>query len=212
MNQYPPRHAVVRPAKHARRRAFALLFATLLSVLSFAAPAQAAGAGPTVISYQRTVDLTGASHQHRGSGGLLFRETLQPSVTANNLARATTACNGCVATAISFEIVVASGGPKAIEANNTALAVNVGCTRCSSTALAYQFVVANDRLMYLTLGGRAKLALIGAKAAALAQSGASPTTVEAKADAYADQVRSVLAEDLRTFPVFHRSFRHAERG
>lgn len=212
MNPYSPRHAVVRPVTHVRRRGLALLFATLLATLSFTAPAQAAGAGPTVISYQRTVDVEGRPFQHRSSGGLRYSETRQKSVTANNLARATTTCDGCVATAISFEVVVASGGPKTIEANNTAFAANVGCTRCSSTALAYQFVVSNDQLTYLTPAGRFKLAMIGANAAALARSGGSPATIEAKAEAYADQVRSVLARDLRTLPVLHRSFRHAERG
>ncbi len=211
MNAHP-RHALARPVSRTRFRVLALTVATLLSVAGFAAPAQAASLGPSTINYSRTVDLSGKSGQVRGSGGLTYAETLQKKVTANNLARATTTCNGCKATAIAFEVVVASGAPTDLTANNTALALNTKCSRCSSTALAYQFVVSNDRWTFMTVSGRIKLSLINVKLAALAKSGASPETMQAKADDYAAQVRSILAQDLRTFPTFRRAFKHVDLG
>ena len=206
-----PRHARAKTASRRRFRVLALLVATLLSVVGLAAPAQAAGYGPSSINYSRVVDLSGHSRQVRGNGGLTYVETMQKKVTANNLARATTTCDGCKATAVAFEVVVASRG-KSLTANNTALALNTECTRCSSTALAYQFVIATDRLTLMTVKGRIKLALINVKLSALARSGCSPETVQARAEAYADQVRTILAEELRTFPQLRRSFKHVDRG
>ena len=64
----------------------------------------------------------------------------------------------------------------------------------------------------MTVSGRIKLSLINVKLAALAKSGASPETMQAKADDYAAQVRSILAQDLRTFPTFRRAFKHVDLG
>lgn len=185
-----------------RRVAAALVLVGLLGLE--AVPAQAGGGS---FSDREVVQLSHAGLV-RGSGGLDLHLTARDDVQASNAAVATTQCDDCRATAVSFQVVVADRGPASIGADNLAYAANVGCARCESTAVAYQFVVAYQSDVLLTVAGRRRLQDIDAALRKLARAGTSDTDVQAAADGYAAQVLDVLASEVRIRPTLRKDVRH----
>jgi putative peptide zinc metalloprotease protein len=77
-------------------------------------------------------------------------------VDHRNEANAAARCTGCQATAIAFQIVIASDADQAGPVN-LAVALNHQCTQCTVIAEARQFVRVFDRPAKLTGAGRAEL-------------------------------------------------------
>ena len=73
-----------------------------------------------------------------------------------NKAHAAARCTDCEATAIAFQIVIASKA-NTVAPTNEAVALNLECTRCEVVAEARQFVRVVDAPVRLTGAGRAEL-------------------------------------------------------
>jgi putative peptide zinc metalloprotease protein len=74
-----------------------------------------------------------------------------------NAANAAARCSHCEATAIAFQIVIASDAER-VAPINQAVALNQACTECAVVAEARQFVRVVDAPVKLTGRGRAELA------------------------------------------------------
>ena len=61
---------------------------------------------------------------------------------ASNRATAAALCEGCRATAVAMQVVLADATSGAVDVANQALAVTEACRRCRADAYAFQFVVA----------------------------------------------------------------------
>jgi hypothetical protein len=157
------------------------------------------GATTATFDDQKVVELTtqGAT---KGRSGLAFHQTNALSVTATNAAVAYTSCDGCRAVALSFQVVVADGGPTAIDVGNLAAAVNEGCTGCESLAVAYQVVLTSDRRLRLTDTGRRELADLRGQLRALSHSDQPLTDVAAQAQSLMAGVATVLGTELQVRP------------
>jgi hypothetical protein len=128
--------------------------ATLLAVLfACALPAGSAQAAATDNVATAIVEQDGATafdfawdvaKQRRGD------------VTHRNEANAAARCTGCEATAIAFQIVIASNAGT-VGPINQAVALNHQCTACTVVAEARQFVRVFDRPVRLTGAGRSEL-------------------------------------------------------
>jgi hypothetical protein len=167
-------------------------------------PAEAAGRAPATIDDQAVVQLTRTGVE-RGQGGLRLHLTSKDTVVAGNLALATTSCDGCHATAISFQVVVADKAPTSLQVRNLAIADNTGCAQCEADAFAYQFVLAFDGNARITGAGRRQLDQIDAALGRLAKSGRSADELQGAVAAYADQVLGLLSSELRVRPVVRKA-------
>jgi hypothetical protein len=145
---------------------------------------------------QRVVELTteGAT---KGRAGLAFHQTRADQVTATNAAVAYTACDGCRAVALSFQVVVADGAPTSLDVGNLALAMNENCTGCESVAVAFQVVLASDRRLVLTQTGRQELADLRTQLRGLARSDLPVMEIESQAQSLMAGVADVLASELK---------------
>lgn len=161
--------------------------------------------GPDTVTFadQQVVQLTRPGAE-RGKGNLALHLTSKDRVVASNVAVATTTCDGCHATAISFQIVVADKAPTSLEVGNAAIADNEGCAFCVADAFAYQFVLAFNGDARITGAGRRQLEHVDAALRRLARSGASSDDIQTAVDGYAAQVDSVLSSELRVRPVVHK--------
>jgi hypothetical protein len=165
-------------------------------------PAEAKGASAT-FDDRSVVQLTRAGVE-RGQGGLALHLTSKDTVVAGNVAVATTSCDGCHATAISFQVVVADKAPTSLDLANVAYADNKGCAQCEADAFAYQFVLAFDGNARITGAGRRQLDQIDAALRRLARSGGSADELQDAVEAYAGQLVGVLSSELRVRPVVRK--------
>ena len=113
-----------------------------------------------------------------------------------NSATATAHCTDCGATAIAFQIVLASGTPRTVAPRNLAVALNDRCTRCVAVAEARQFVRVLDRPVRLTAAGSEELARIRQDLRGLAAEDLAPGELHAAVEQDAARVQAVLATDL----------------
>ncbi|MEO6413028.1 MAG: hypothetical protein ABIO48_10630 [Pedococcus sp.] len=144
---------------------------------------------------QRIVELT--TPGSRGKAGLALHQTQATSVTATNAAVAYTACDGCRAVALSFQVVIADGGPTDLDVGNLALAMNENCTGCESVAVAFQLVLASDRKLVLSNDGRRELNDLRRQLKALARSDLPVAEIQSTAESMMSDVANVLATQLR---------------
>src|SRR5829696_5431711 len=113
-----------------------------------------------------------------------------------NWAYARASCFSCDATAIAFQIVIASGAPSTAAPRNLAEAYSVGCTECVVAAHARQFVRVVRAPVRLTGAGRARLASVRRRLRALAGQELDFAQIHAAVEAQEARVRSVLASEL----------------
>lgn len=144
---------------------------------------------------QRVVELT--THGSRGKAGLAVHQTRAKSVTATNAALAYTACDGCRAVALSFQVVIADGAPTNLDVSNLALAMNENCTGCESVAVAFQVVLASDRRLVLTDEGRNELNDLRQQLKSLARSDLPVAEIQSTAESMMTGVANILAAQLR---------------
>ena len=184
----------------------ASLAAVAVVVVAQQLPAEAKtthGPGTATFDDRQVVQLTRPGAE-RGRGNLALHLTSKDQVVAGNLAVATTTCDGCHATAISFQVVLADKAPTSLQVGNAAIADNEGCAFCAADAFAYQFVLTFDGDARITGSGRRQLEQVDAALRRLARSGASADDIETAVEGYAAQVDSVLSSELRVRPVVHK--------
>lgn len=189
---------MIRTAPSSRLRLVAVAVAA--GVTLGIAPAQAGDSGVSTAKHNRAnvrITTDDASRLHLAIGA---RENRSRVVNERNTASAYAKCVGCRGVAIAFQLVVVQGQPKRVVPENLAVAVNDECTRCSTLAIAYQFVVGRGEPVELTRTGRTRLAEIHAGLNELEDDYRELTDdeIEARADAYAMQVREVLDTELVT--------------
>jgi hypothetical protein len=112
-----------------------------------------------------------------------------------NAARARARCVECGATAIAFQIVLASGSPT-VTPLNTAEAINVECTRCAVVAEARQFVRVVPSPVRFTGAGRAVLADVRRDLAALEARNLPVDQLHQAVETQEARVRAVLRNQL----------------
>jgi putative peptide zinc metalloprotease protein len=109
--------------------------------------------------------------EHDGAGAWDFAWDISRQrggvVDHRNQANAAARCTGCEATAIAFQVVIASDADRVVPVN-LAVALNHGCTQCTVIAEARQFVRVFDRRVRLTGAGRAQLREVRQALSALA--------------------------------------------
>lgn len=106
-------------------------------------------------------------------------------------------CTGCQAVALSFQIVLLQQPAHTIRPENLAVSWNEECTGCDAAAGAYQFVVGRGEPIRLTPTGYRQLARVRGKVASLQASGLSGPAMVARADTLADEVRAILAKQVK---------------
>ena len=147
---------------------------------------------------QRIVELT--TEGSRGRAGLALHQTRAESVTATNAAVAYTACDGCRAVALSFQVVIADGAPKDLDVGNLAVAMNENCSGCESVDVAFQVVLASDRRLVLSNDGRQQLNDLRHQLKALARSDLPVAEIQSEAESMMSDVATVLAAQLSVRP------------
>ena len=141
-----------------------------------------------------------AINQKEGGSRFRFAWSLQSVrgdvVDQHNTAYADSQCEHCETTAIAFQVVLVMGTPSTVTPQNLAIAYNHDCSFCSTLASAYQFVVGRGYPVRLTADGHQALERIRHGLEQLKSSDLGIVDLQARIDAYADQVRSVLATEL----------------
>ncbi len=78
-------------------------------------------------------------------------------VDAENTAVAFASCEDCRTIAGAIQVVLVTSDPEALEANNSAVAINYECSECDTLAAAYQFVVMGGDELQLSKEGKEQL-------------------------------------------------------
>ena len=113
----------------------------------------------------------------------------------HNVARAAARCVDCKATAIAFQVVIASRANTGAPINE-AVALNLDCERCVAVAEARQFVRVVDAPVRVTGEGRSRLADVRAALSALAEQDLPVDQLHHAVEQQESRVRAVLAEEL----------------
>ena len=113
----------------------------------------------------------------------------------HNAARAAARCVDCKATAIAFQVVIASRA-NTVAPINEAVALNLDCERCVAVAEARQFVRVMDAPVRITGQGRSRLADVRAALSALAEQDLPVDQLHRAVEQQESRVRAVLAEEL----------------
>ncbi len=129
-------------------------------------------------------------------------------VDNHNRAAAAARCTDCRATAIAFQIVLASGNPSEVAPVNEAIAVNDQCTNCVVYAGARQLVrtVASDGARF-TGAGRATLADVRNDLRAIEGQDLTVDEQIAVVEAQEARVVQVLTEEVVTKSGGHTHYR-----
>jgi putative peptide zinc metalloprotease protein len=113
-----------------------------------------------------------------------------------NSARAAARCTRCGATAIAFQIVIASRPDGAVGPINEAVALNHGCTECLTIAEARQFVRVVDAPVRLTGSGRAQLGAVREALEAIPSQNLDAAQLHAAVEEQEARVEAILAREL----------------
>jgi putative peptide zinc metalloprotease protein len=121
-------------------------------------------------------------------------------VAHQNIANAAARCTDCRATAIAFQIVLASRGSKVGTVQNQAVAINDQCTNCVVYAGARQFVrvIADANNAAFTDAGRATLSDVRNDLRALEDQNLDVDALTAVVEAQEARVLKVLTEEVVT--------------
>lgn len=140
----------------------------------------------------------------RGEGGLALHLTARSAVAATNYAVARVTCDGCRATAVSFQVVVADRDPASVDAQNLSYAKDDSCASCEARSYAYQFVLVFQGDARLSVAGRQQLDRVDQALKVLARSGRSADEIQTAADAYAAQVADILGSEIKVRPLVRK--------
>ena len=117
-------------------------------------------------------------------------------VDNGNVAVAFASCESCRSVAIAVQLVLVGGSPSTVIPENYAIALNVECFDCESLASAYQFVLGTDGNVHFTPEGNRALAEIRNQIRELARSSMEIHEIQAQLDALANELRTVLRDEL----------------
>lgn len=147
------------------------------TTLVLAAPAHAESAvGGGVNTIVRAYTTTGKELAQRSA--VRVAPYNGPSVNDTNLAIAQAVdCTGCRSVAVAFQAVLVGGDPSVFTPGNAAAATTGGCEGCVAFAFAFQYLVSTPGPAHLTPAGRAAVDAVSDRVAAVATSGADPTTM-----------------------------------
>jgi hypothetical protein len=166
--------------------------AAIVTVLACALPAGSAQAAHRENIAQATIEQDGGrafdfawdvSHQR---GGV---------VDHINRAHAAARCTDCEATAIAFQIVLASKADK-VAPTNESVALSLECPQCEVFAAARQFVRVVDKPVRITIAGRRELADVRATLQALETQDPPIDQLYLAVEAQEARVRHVLNTEL----------------
>jgi putative peptide zinc metalloprotease protein len=120
-------------------------------------------------------------------------------VNQQNVANAAARCTGCRATAVAFQIVLATRGATVGSPRNQAVAINDQCTNCVVYAGARQFVrVVSGNNAAFTDEGRATLSDVRNDLRALEDQNLDVNGLTAAVEAQEARVLKVLTEEVVT--------------
>ena len=121
-------------------------------------------------------------------------------INHRNVANAAARCTDCRATAIAFQIVLASRGTTVGSPRNQAVAINDECTNCVVGAFARQFVrvIADVSNAAFTDAGRATLSDVRNDLRALEDQNLDVDALTAAVEAQEARVLKVLTEEVVT--------------
>ena len=166
--------------------------AALLTVLACALPAGGAQASTGENLAQATIEQ---------DGGRAFDFAWDISsqrggvVDQANKAHAAARCTDCEATAIAFQIVIASKA-NTVAPTNEAVALNLECTRCEVVAEARQFVRVVDAPVRLTGAGRSELKEVRRELRALEALDPPIDQLHQAVEAQEARVKEILSTEL----------------
>ena len=166
--------------------------AALLTVLACALPAGSAQASPHDNAAQATIEQDGGQAFDFAWGISTQRGGV---VDQSNKAHAAARCTECEATAIAFQIVIASDASR-VAPTNEAVALNLECTRCEVVAEARQFVRVVEDPVKITRAGRAELARVRRALRALEAADPPIDELHRAVEAQEARVRDVLGTEL----------------
>jgi len=126
----------------------------------------------------------------------VHRERGVDVVDDRNSATARASCVACHATAIAFQIVIATGSPSVVVPANTAAAVNVTCTDCQSVAEARQFVRVVPAPVRFTWRGLLILADVRRDLRRLSAQDLPAAQIHLAVEEQEARVKAVLADEL----------------
>lgn len=119
-------------------------------------------------------------------------------VDHRNIANAAARCSDCRATAIAFQIVLATGSPSKVDPFNQAAAITDQCTRCVVYAGARQFVRVVAGEARFTDAGRETLADVRQDLRALEEQDLDVAELQAAVEAQEARVLNVLTTQVVT--------------
>ena len=166
--------------------------AALLTVLSCALPAGSAQASPHDNIAQATIEQDGGRAFDFAWGISTQRGGV---VDQSNKAHAAARCTECEATAIAFQIVIASNASR-VAPTNEAVALNLECPSCEVVAEARQFVRVVDGPVRITRAGRRELIDVRRSLRELETQDPPIDQLHQAVEAQEARVRSVLATEL----------------
>lgn len=104
-----------------------------------------------------------ATAVNKKDGKSVFRLAFQvkqindSDIDAENSATAFASCEDCRTVAAAIQVVLVTGDPDSLEAENDALAINYQCSECETLAAAYQFVIAGGEELEFSKEGKRRL-------------------------------------------------------
>jgi putative peptide zinc metalloprotease protein len=132
----------------------------------------------------------------RSAGRVAVAVAPSETVSAENLALATSSCTDCRTVAVAFQAVLVTGDPSVVAPNNAAVASNAGCLRCETFASAYQYVVSTGGPAHLSADGRLRLADLHQRVSAAAASDLTFAELDAELDALAAELQAIVDDDV----------------
>jgi putative peptide zinc metalloprotease protein len=120
-------------------------------------------------------------------------------VDETNTAVAYNECEECRAVAVAMQIVLVVGHPSVVTPENVAVAVNYECTLCESLAMAYQFVIGVPADFEFSEQALREMARIRKEIRRLRKEELSIDELHTRIDALADELRTVVREDIERY-------------
>jgi putative peptide zinc metalloprotease protein len=176
-------------------RRFALILTTILVAAGFAAGAPAQGQAQANEAIAVNLE----------DGAELFKFAFdvvrvnRDVVDQTNTAVAYAECEECRTIAVAFQIVLVYSDPQIVTPQNVAVAVNYECTSCETLASAYQYVYSVPEGFRFSGKARREIARIRREIRRLIRSGLPIDEIQAEIDRLADELRTVIRDDIQRF-------------
>lgn len=156
------------------------------------AAAETAGGANNVVLAQAM-----AGHSSSTNAGLQVASVGAPTVTSDNVARATSAnCTGCRAAAAAMQAVFVTRNASTVTPGNFAVAANSNCTGCDSFAFAYQYVLSTPGPVHLSPAAQQEIAQLRERVRASVASGLPDGELDSHLQALGDEFKAIIDQYL----------------